>query len=85
MKVIAHGFRKREINGEIVYEALPAPSREELEQIQAEVEAQTGRKVSSSGGCYLMASGGVLSCHNESCVGYCYHQRGNDERCICTI
>ena len=56
--VIAHGFRRREINGEIVFEALPKPTKEIIEQIQVEAR----RELSFDYGCYVMASGGSLSC-----------------------
>ena len=83
VKVIAHGFRKREINGEIVLEALPKPTAE----ITSRIEAQAGRKLSFEGGCYVMYSpGGGVSCYNDGCETSCFYSSlGGDDYCGCTI
>ncbi len=81
-KVIAHGFRRREINGEIVFEALPKPTQEVIEQIQAEA----GRELAFDYGCYVMASGGSLSCYNDGgCADCILHETGSDAYCGCVI
>jgi hypothetical protein len=82
VKVIAHGFRRREINGEIVLEALPKPTKEITEKI----EAQAGRKLSFDGGCYVMYSGTSVSCFKDGCETSCFlSQLGGEDYCGCAI